>query len=43
MTNHHLDQDLKRLRMPGILANYAMRAREAQESDLGYIKFLSLL
>jgi DNA replication protein DnaC len=29
--------------MPGILANYAMRAREAQESDLGYIKFLSLL
>ena len=40
---HHLQKSLERLRMPGILFNLEMRLQEAQENELGYLEFLSLL
>ena len=40
---HHLEQALKRLRMPGMLYNLDMRAGEAQEHNLGYLEFLRLI
>ena len=40
---HQLDSNLKRLKLPGILYSLDLRAKEAQENDLGYIEFLSLL
>ena len=40
---HQLDSNLKRLKLPGILYSLDIRAKEAQENELGYIEFLSLL
>jgi DNA replication protein DnaC len=40
---HHLQRNLKRLRMPGLLYNLELRAQEARENNLGYLEFLSLL
>jgi DNA replication protein DnaC len=40
---HHLEQNLKRLKMPGIMNNLQLRLQEAQENRLGYLEFLSLL
>ena len=40
---HHLEQNLKRLKMPGIVHNLQLRLQETQENRLGYIEFLSLL
>jgi DNA replication protein DnaC len=40
---HHLEQTLKRLKMPGIMNNLQLRLQEAQENRLGYLEFLSLL
>ena len=40
---HHLEQNLKRLKMPGIMHNLQLRLEEAQENRLGYLEFLSLL
>jgi len=40
---HHLEQNLKRLRMPGMLANFALRVQEAEANSMGYLEFLSLL
>ena len=40
---HHLEQNLKRLKMPGIMHNLQLRLQEAQENRLGYLEFLSLL
>jgi len=42
-TRHHLEANLKRLRMPGILMNVDMRSQEAGENNLSYIDFLSLV
>ena len=41
--HHHLERNLKRLRMPGMLYNLENRAQEAQENNLGYLEFLRLL
>lgn len=38
-----LEQQLKRLKMPGVLHALDMRVAEAQQSGLGYLEFLSLL
>lgn len=40
---HHLQQNLKRLRMPGMLFNLETRLQEASENTLGYLEFFSLL
>lgn len=40
---HHLEQNLRSLRMPGILDNLNTRLAQAQASDIGYLEFLSLL
>jgi DNA replication protein DnaC len=40
---HHLEENLKRLRMPGMSAALDVRAQEAQADSLGYLEFLSLL
>jgi len=40
---HHLEQNLKRLKMPGIMHNLQLRLQEAQGNRLGYLEFLSLL
>lgn len=40
---HHLTESLKRLRLPGMLGNLELRAREARENNLGHIEFFSLL
>jgi len=40
---HHLEQTLKRLRLPGIIGSLDMRCREARENDLGYLEFLSFI
>jgi DNA replication protein DnaC len=40
---HHLNENLKRLRLPGMLNNLEVRAREASENRLGYMEFFSLL
>lgn len=42
-TRHHLEQNLRSLRMPGILDNLNTRLSEAREQDIGYLEFLSLL
>jgi DNA replication protein DnaC len=41
--HHHLERNLKRLRMPGMLYNLQTRVQEAQENNLGYLEFLRLL
>ena len=40
---HHLEQQLKRLKMPGLAQTLDLRLSEARENDLGYLEFLSLL
>lgn len=40
---HHLEQQLKRLKMPGLAQTLDLRLSEARESNLGYLEFLSLL
>ena len=40
---HHLEQNLKQLKMPAIMHNLQLRLQEAQENRLGYLEFLSLL
>lgn len=39
----HLANDLKRLRMPGMLETLEMRIQEATEGDFGYLEFFQLL
>ena len=39
----HLINDLKRLRMPGMVENLDLRIKEATERDFGYLDFLQLL
>lgn len=38
-----LETNLKRLRMPAVLENLDLRLKEAEETSLGYLDFLSLL
>ena len=38
-----LNEQLKRLKMPGVLHSLDLRLAEARETDLGYLEFLSLL
>ena len=40
---HQLEQNLRRLKMPGIMHNLQVRLGQAQENRLGYLEFLSLL
>jgi DNA replication protein DnaC len=40
---HHLEANLKRLKLPGVLMNLDMRAREAVENNLSYVDYLSLV
>ena len=40
---YHLANDLKRLRMPGMLETLEMRIREATEGNFGYLEFFQLL
>jgi len=40
---HHLTESLKRLKLPGMLHHLELRAREAQDHNLGYFEFFSLL
>lgn len=40
---HHLEQNLKRLKMPGMTYNLELRLQEARENQLGYLEFMSLL
>jgi DNA replication protein DnaC len=40
---HHLEENLKRLRMPGMSANVTLRVQEAEANSMGYVEFLSLL
>lgn len=42
-TRPQLEQQLKRLKMPGVLHALDLRVAEAQQSGLGYLEFLSLL
>ena len=39
----HLINDLKRLRMPGMIENLDLRVKEADERNFGYLEFLQLL
>jgi DNA replication protein DnaC len=41
--SHHLQESLKRLRLPGMLSNLELRIQEARGGNLGYIEFFSLL
>lgn len=41
--NHHVAANLKRLKLPAVMENLELREREAKETNLGYIEFLSLL
>jgi len=41
--NHHVQTHLKRLKLPAVMENLETREREARETNLGYIEFLSLL
>lgn len=40
---HHLTNDLKRLRMPGMIDTLDLRIREAGDGNFGYLEFLQLL
>jgi len=40
---HHISENLKRLRLPGMLNSLELRVKEAGDNDLGYAEFLSLL
>jgi len=39
----HLEQNMKRLKMPGMMYNLELRLQEARENQLGHLEFLSLL
>lgn len=41
--SHHLKQNLRRLRLPGILDNLESRLKQAEDNQLGYLDFLSLV
>jgi DNA replication protein DnaC len=41
--HYHLTNDLKRLRMPGMIENLDLRIKEATESNFGYLEFFQLL
>ena len=41
--NIHLDANLKKLRLPGMRENLAVRLQEAQAAQLGHEQFLELL
>jgi len=43
MRNQDLATDLKRLKLPGMADNLDRRAREAEETKLGYLEFAALL
>ncbi len=40
---YHLTNDLKRLRMPGMIENLDLRVTEATEGNFGYLEFFQLL
>lgn len=40
---HHLEERLRKLRLPGILESLDMRTAQAEENRLGYLEFLSFL
>ena len=40
---HHLEQNLRQLKLPGILENLDLRLKEAQENQIGYMEFLTLV
>ena len=40
---YHLSNDLKRLRMPGIIENLELRIKQATDGNFGYLEFLQLL
>lgn len=40
---HHLNDSLKRLKLPGMMNNIELRLREARENNLGHFEFFSLL
>ena len=40
---YHISENLKRLRLPGMLYNLEIRSKEARDNNLGYMEFLSLL
>jgi hypothetical protein len=40
---HEIEQELKRLRMPGAFQQLDHRLVQAQEQTLGYLEFLSLV
>jgi len=42
-TQHHLENSLRSLRLPGMLESLERRQKEATEGKLGYLEFLSLL
>ena len=41
--HYHLINDLKRLRMPGMIENVDLRIKEATEGNYGYLEFFQLL
>ncbi|MBW1838496.1 MAG: ATP-binding protein [Deltaproteobacteria bacterium] len=43
MEKHHLIEHLKKLKLPGMMNNFEMRLKEAQDNKLGYREFFSLL
>ena len=40
---YQLNEQLKKLKLPGVINNLESRAKEAHEHNLGYVEFLSLL
>lgn len=40
---YQLNEQLKKLKLPGVINNLEARAKEAHEHNLGYVEFLSLL
>jgi DNA replication protein DnaC len=40
---YHISENLKRLRLPGMLNSLELRVKEAGDNNLGYAEFLSLL
>ena len=41
--SHHLKQNLRKLRLPGLLENLELRIKQAEENQLGYLDFLALM
>lgn len=40
---HQLNEKLKKLRIPGMMNNLELRAKEARDNNLGFVEFFSLL